>query len=292
MRIGIVGHLAIDEIVFEDKEIESIGGPISYSGVLASFLGFSTIPVTKFGYDLKKEWINWLKERGINLDERSRVTDHPTTRYRIILKGNDRVMYLKAKCKDIDKNEFEFDSDGTIISPIAGELRKDFLREIPGEFRALDPQGLLRNFDPNGKVSLKPIDLEYLKGIDIIKVDLDEAKTLTDMEGLDAAHQLLKHVKMVLLTDAPRSVYLLDRGHGYKIKIPKVRVEDTTGAGDIMLSVFVCSYLKEQDELWALSQAIAITTKSLQKRGIEKVSGIEDFEELSELIYDTAKSFS
>lgn len=292
MRLGIVGHVSIDELVFGDEELESIGGAVSYSGIISSRVGFKVIPVTKFGYDMKEKWLGWLRERGIDLNEGVRSRSSPTTRYRIVIKGAEREMYLKEKCEEIGEEALEFDADGAIVSPIARELDEHLVVRIPGEFRALDPQGILREFGPDGKVGLRSLDPSFMRGIDLVKVDLEEAKALTGFDGLDAVHSLLKLVGMVLLTDAPNGVYLLHEGGGYRLNVPKVEVRDTTGAGDLLLSSFVCSYLKDNDARWAFSEALSISALSLRGRGIEKVEWLEGFEELSEELHDSLRSLS
>ena len=291
MRLGIVGHVSVDELEFEDEVLECLGGAMSYAGSIASGMGFGVIPITKFGRDLKEEWIRWLYERGVRLREEQR-SERPTTRFRIVLSGGGRELFLKERCEDIGEGELEFDADGTVVSPIAGEVDARILKWVPGEFRALDPQGFLRGFEPDGRVYLKPTSPEFLRGFDVVKVDLEEAKALTGLEGLDAALLLLKLAGMVLLTDPPNRVYLLYRGGGYRIGIPKVEVRDTTGAGDLLLASFVCLYLKENDAKWALSNALAISSLALKERGIEKVDRVRGFEELGEELYDRAERFS
>ena len=60
----------------------------------------------------------------------------------------------------------------------------------------------------------------------------------------------------------------------YTIFLPKIRLTDTTGLGDIFCSTFVCTMLKEKDFLWALSFAGGAAQSALESKafGLEKVS--------------------
>src|SRR3989304_7755539 len=123
LRIGILGHIAIDTISSKDFEISSLGGPPCYAGLAAIRLGCDVTLVTKVGVDFPDEYSIWLSKNNLNFSEGARSAKSRTTRFRIRLGNDGRTLQLVSRCDDI--SDFQLNNlevDGAILSPIAGEI--------------------------------------------------------------------------------------------------------------------------------------------------------------------------
>jgi sugar/nucleoside kinase (ribokinase family) len=175
-------------------------------------------------------------------------------------------------CEEI--NFQENDDDGTIISPVFGEISLETYSKIKNScnFVLLDPQGFLREKNSNNEIYLKKNTLD-LKNIDAIKMNPDELHALTGLSGHEGIKQLQKlGIQYVIYTNK-QEISLLVKDKLYTIFLPKMNLTDTTGIGDIFCSTFVCTMLKEKDFLWALSFAGGAAQSSLESKafGLEKV---------------------
>ncbi|MEM2635178.1 MAG: PfkB family carbohydrate kinase [Nitrososphaerales archaeon] len=289
MKIAIAGHVAIDTIISKDFQITSLGGPPCYAGLTARNLNSNVWLITKIGYDFPDQYMVWLSKNQLNFAKDFRSQIKPTTHFKIILKDNERELYLQAKCEDIEVTQLDSLSfDGMIVSPIVGEISLDFLKRVSkvSSIIYLDPQGFLRAFNSYGKCYLKPIEYEIEKWAKIMKVDNEEAFQITGQKDLKQASIILrkKGVSIVLATDK-RCVLLFYENNSYKIPTPSVKVIDTTGAGDIFAGAFLTTYLKCNDPLWSACVATTASSISIQYRGLAKIPESKKIYSEAELLY-------
>ena len=268
MKVGIFSHCTIDTIVYENEQYEAPGGPASYCSFTTRKQKHDVHLYTKFGSNYPLE--DFFKENKIITHDA--LSSKNTTKFRIELNDSDRKLFVENMCEDI--NFLENDDDGTIISPVFNEISLDTYSKIKdcGNFIFLDPQGFLREKNSNSEISLKKTSLD-LNRINAIKVNPDELYALTGLTGNDGITQLQKlGIEYVIYTNK-QEISLLVKDKLYTIFLPKMRLTDTTGLGDIFCSTFVCTMLKEKDFLWALSFAGGAAQSALESKafGLEKV---------------------
>ena len=227
MKIDIFSHCTIDEIVSDGKSTEAAGGPACYAGLTAKSLKFDVELHTKIGSDFG--YRDLLEKNKIFITQNS-ITTNPTTRFLVEISGTDRSLYLKSKCVPIEFDKLK--TDGCIVSPVFDEIAQDSFERIKkdSKFILLDPQGFLRRTDKNNKIYLEKTEMN-LSNISTIKVDLDEAYSLTGQTGFDAMLILQKKgIEHVLLTNK-REITMLVKDRLYHLTIPNLQVYDTTGVG-------------------------------------------------------------
>lgn len=268
MKVGIFSHCTIDTIVYENEQYEAPGGPASYCSYTTRKQKHDVNLYTKFGSNYPLE--DFFKENKIITHDA--LSSKNTTKFRIELNGSDRKLFVENMCEEI--NFLENDDDGTIISPVFDEISLDTYSKIKncGNFIFLDPQGFLREKNSNSEISLKNTSLD-LDNISAIKTNPDELYALTGLTGNDGIKQLQKlGIEYVIYTNK-QEISLLVKDKLYTIFLPKMRLTDTTGLGDIFSSTFVCTMLKEKDFLWALSFAGGAAQSALESKafGLEKV---------------------
>lgn len=287
MKLAIFSHCTIDEISKNGQVVETAGGPASYCGITAKNMKFDVELHTKVGQDFKFE--TDLENNGIFIPKDA-LCNSSTTRFLLKIFGTERELYLKTKCEPIEFDKS--DADGAIVSPVFDEVSEEILdrtRENFG-FLLLDPQGYLRRIDNNNKVYLEKTLLDLSK-VTAIKVDPDEAFYLTGANDLDAMLVLQKKgVKHVLYTNK-RDITLLVKDRLYRLQIPNVKIDDTTGVGDIFCAAFACSYMKENDALWAICFAVGAAQAALETKatGLLKIPYSGDIEQNAAYLYNLVK---
>ena len=211
------------------------------------------------------------------LDNFNILTEDPlsqqmTTKFKILLDGAERRLFVQEKCEEIEFVENK--TDGLIISPVFDEISLDVYNKIKNtsDFVMLDPQGFLRKKTPDNEIILENSKIDLSK-ISAIKTNSDEIKALTGFVGDEAMNFLQKQgIEHVILTDK-QNISLLVKDKIYSINLPKLKLYDTTGIGDIFCSTFCCTMLKERDFLWALCFAGGAAQAAIENKkiGLEKI---------------------
>jgi sugar/nucleoside kinase (ribokinase family) len=201
--------------------------------------------------------------------------------------GTERDLYLKTRCDPIES--IKSDADGAIVSPVFDEISEDTLDNIKEnfDFTLLDPQGYLRRTASDNKVFLEKTNLDLSK-ITAIKSDPDEAFYLTGLKEKEAMLALQKKgVKHVLYTNK-QNITMLVKDRIYHLKIPNMKINDTTGVGDIFCASFTCSFLKEKDPIWAICFAVGAAQAALESgaTGLNKVPAGGDTERNAAYLYN------
>ncbi|HSB84340.1 MAG TPA: PfkB family carbohydrate kinase [Nitrosarchaeum sp.] len=287
MKIAIFSHCTVDEISREGKTVETAGGPACYCGLTARNLKFDVEFHTRVGPDFVYK--EMLEKNKIFITQRS-ISDVPTTRFSLEIIGTERNLYLKKKCLPIEYEKS--DADGCIISPVFDEISQETLGKLKKDFKftMLDPQGFLRRIDENNKIYLEKTDLD-LSNISAIKVDVDEAYSLTGQSGKEAMISLQKKgVEHVLYTNK-REITVLVKDKLYFLTIPSNQVYDTTGIGDIFCSTFSCTFLKEKDFFWAMCFAVGSAQAAIETRatGLGKIPSRGAIETNASYLYNLVK---
>ena len=299
MNLTIVSNLVMDTILGEDGiATESIGGPPCYAGFTATNLGFTINIVTRFGKDLKEEYTNILNKRGITLGP-SGMSILPTTKFLIQTLGRSRMLSLESNCDKIRLTDVEhIKTDGWLVSPVLDEVPEavlEYIRNNPGKknFVMLDPQGFTRIVDPFGMIVVKNETHLNLKNISAIKLDTAELGSMTGgVFGLSGIKKIHTHygVKFVLHTEEG-IIHFSDANTHFWLNLPHVQIPDSTGIGDIISSAFSCTFMRENDVVWAFCFAVGAAAAAIDSkcRGVEKIPRRSKVEENASYYYNTLK---
>jgi sugar/nucleoside kinase (ribokinase family) len=282
--VVVAGHVAIDQIIDSPDQVTpriALGGSASYSALSLTSLGYANSIVTKVGIDFPEAWCSFLQNKGGIDIERFRVSAK-TTSFRIDRSIEPRKLWLISRCKDISIVDFQnyigrTSHDQTLVlNPIAGEISLSLLDRLSKEFDfvLVDSQGFVRRISKKtSEVSMHSgLDISSLSGVDVLKADKLELCAWSGSRDLDSSiRQISKFVHYILLTSGGESLDLLEDG---KLKLSarprNVHVEDTTGAGDIMLAVFGAEYYRTKDIKDALAKSVSAASLAVRKSGIEK----------------------
>ena len=299
MKVAILSNLVVDQIVSRDmKSSQSLGGPAAYCGITASKFGFDTTLFTHFGKDLDTKYLEYLKIQGISFNVTNSV-DLPTTKFILRNFEKDRKLILESKCSALDIEEIKSaKSDCWIISPVFDEVSLDLLQYLVSaiennQFIMLDPQGYTRSVDSAGRISIRSnIDIP-ISSVNGIKLDSQEISCITNgLQGIDGMKKIHSKYKIdyVLYTE-DQIIHLLERERRYWLELPKIDTSDSTGLGDIIVSSFACTIVKEKDSVWAFCFAAGALTAALQTKevGIKKIPSRSAIEENASYYYNIMK---
>ena len=268
MKLAIFSHCVIDSISIGESFYETAGGPACYASLTANNQKFDVELFTKFGNDFDYE--KFLSNNKIKFE--NALSDKPTTRFKIEISDSNRALFLENICEPIEYTGTQ--ADGFLVSPIFNEISAQTFERIKKDsnFFFLDPQGFLRRIDANKKIFLEKTDFD-LSNISAIKVNPEEITSLVGNSDIDAMKVLQKKgVEHILYTNK-RDISMLFRDRIYSLKLPDIKIYDTTGIGDIFGTTFCCTMLKEKDSLWAFCFAGGAAQVALESKqvGLEKV---------------------
>lgn len=279
----LAGHTVIDEVIDRKGQTVprlSLGGPLSYSSLALSGLGYPLQAITKIGEDLPEEYSTLLKEKA-RLDITNFVAKgKKTTRFLINRSSEPRRLWLLSKCANLslaDFSKYPRSGKALIVNSVAGEVSLSILSRVSREFDHVfvDSQGFVRRFDRRniGAVSLRSgLDISSLSGVDFLKADRFEFAAWTGSPDFqNSIRQISKFVKYLLITSGPRNVEVYEGTRlRWRAKPIEVKTLDTTGAGDIFLAMFAAAFCETGKIEGALQQGISAASLAVQVPGIEK----------------------
>ncbi|HVB94977.1 MAG TPA: PfkB family carbohydrate kinase [Nitrososphaerales archaeon] len=276
MNVLVAGFITIDRIELNLRQITSIGGPPCYAGLVCARFGFDVTPLTKVGPDFPDEQIVWLARNGLQLRAIDRSSTKKTTRFKLVNKGEERSLYLVERCEDLSVEQVpDKQFNAALISPLAHEVSTQVFEEVRkrSDFCFLDPQGFVRMFDASGRVVIDSwSDEKILGNVDALKMDLEEANALTGTwDGKAALVKLSKKVRKAVVTRGGEPALVLDGNRISQVEVPKVKVVDSTGAGDIFAGSLISCFLRSRDFLWSCCFGMAASSLSLTSIALSKI---------------------
>ncbi len=293
MKALVAGFLTIDTILLPIRTITSIGGPPSYAGLICSRFGLEVFALTRIGLDFPDDQLVWLARNGINLRAIDK-SSKKTTRFRIEGDGASRNLFLLSRCDDLSLDQLpDTKFDASLISPIAHEISPELLKAIVdrSDFTFLDPQGFVRTFDSRGQASITSLkEAGVVTSVDALKMDRDEAYAVTGKtEAREALTKLSSMgVRRALVTQGGEMCHILEGKKIYGVHVPKVKIVDSTGAGDILGGTLVASYLRSRDFLWSACFGIAASSLSLNLIALSKIDLPISVDEQARRLYSLA----
>jgi sugar/nucleoside kinase (ribokinase family) len=257
-----VGHLTIDSIFLPSRQTPFVvlGGSSTYVCFAARRLDARVSVVSKVGSDFPEAYLWWLGQEGVDSSGVTRVQDAQTTHFELLYNCDlsERVLRLKTRTPPLTLEDLPnpLKAKAIHIAPIAGEITYEVAEKLRSctDLLSLDPQGLVRDFDENGKVTLGSLkDKRVLELVDIFKSSSNEIEAVTGQSGLESAIRAVHDhgVKIVIVTLGPNgaAVSVEDAVHNVPAYKPE-KLVDPTGAGDAFIGGFLAEYVRGEDCAW------------------------------------------
>ncbi|MEM2121190.1 MAG: carbohydrate kinase family protein [Candidatus Woesearchaeota archaeon] len=114
---------------------------------------------------------------------------------------------------------------------------------------------------------------KIIENAEIIILNKQEAQLISEKEQIKEQLIFLKnHVKnVVVITDGKNGAFAFDGEYFYRCKVPKVKVKETTGAGDAFASSFVYGIIKRADVEFALKCGLCNSISVVQNLGAQNI---------------------
>lgn len=251
MSIVVVGSVALDSIETPSGKMENaLGGSATYFSIAASFFNTDIRLVAVIGSDFPREYIDLLKNKGIDLEGLERA-DGKTFRW----KGSYGFSLGSAKTLSTELNVFEKfvpkipdrykNSEYVFLANINPELQIDVLKQIKNSKLVVCDTMNLWIAERKEKL------LNTIKHVDIFIINDEEAKQLTGEAKVDMAGRKILELgpRRVIIKKGEHGAVTITRNSYFSIPAyPLKLVVDPTGAGDSFAGGFM-GYLASTGEI-------------------------------------------
>lgn len=273
-----MGHLSIDHISVPERSTPFVvlGGSVAYVSFAARRLDAQAAIVSKVGNDFPAAYMWWLRQEGINISQVIKLENAETTRFELRYSRDlsYRTLQLKSKAAPITVEDLpnSLKARAVHIAPISGEITYEVTEKLRSctEILSLDPQGVIRNFDENGNMTLKSLaDKRMLGLVDVYKSSLREIQAVTGLSDTNSAMKAVHEYgpKIVIATLGAEGAAVLVEGtiHHVPAYTPE-KIVDPTGAGDAFIGGFLAEYAYGEDCSWC--SCVGCAAASLVVEGI------------------------
>lgn len=274
----LLGHITADLT----PDGRKLGGTVSYAAPIANSFNHRVGVVTSAAA---------CEPLLANLDENIRLSvraSKATTTFENIYPPNaSRVQYIHALASPIEYDDVPVgwvNAPLVHLAPLVAEIAPEIVNKFADASVMVTPQGWLRKWDAEGKVSFKRwFDADVLSKVDIIVFSKHDVLAAPEME-----YEFAGAVKHCLVTDgANGGIYYLD---GVPTNFPPHLVEevDPTGAGDVFASSLLSSLpLLDHNMHAAIRVAARLAAISVTHPGVYTFSP----EEVEQAIRDARQEF-
>jgi sugar/nucleoside kinase (ribokinase family) len=263
----VIGHVAHDLA----PEGSRMGGTVAYSALTARALGMRVGIVTASGPETSLEPLSGIPVVSLESPR--------STTFENIYTEHGRIQYLRAQATRIDLNrvpELWRRSPIIHLGPIANEVDALLPESFSPALLGLTPQGWMRQWDVEGRVSLgewpnKDAALALAGAVVLSREDVNGDEELIET----MAHQ----TRVLVVTEGPEGAVLYWNGDRRRFRAPVVTEVDPTGAGDIFAAAFFIRLLTTRDPWEATRFATLIATCSVTRVGLQGIATPREVEE-------------
>ena len=263
----IMGHISIDENIYQGETVKEIGGAVVYSSCASYAIGHKTGILTKLSFQNK----NCLET--FTIPEKDIFTLHSknTTSIRNIYHSADRERRTCTALSVADPFTID-DIPNNINSQIyhfAGLISREFDNEMikflhnKGKV-ALDVQGFLRTVGENKEMVFKDWKekKECLPFIDYLKTDAAEAEIMTGAKDRKIAAEMLFEwgAKEIMIT-YNKEVLIYNGIKHYTFPLKPRNLSGRSGRGDTCFSAYITERADKEIEEALLFAAALVSLK-------------------------------
>ena len=263
----VIGHVAHDLT----PQGHRLGGTAAYSALTARALGVKVGIVTASGPETSLLTLNDIPI--VSLD-----TPQSTT-FENIYTDHGRIQYLRAQAARIDFDAVPQtwrNSPIIHLGPIADEMESVLPASFQPSLLGLTPQGWMRQWDAEGRVSLGEWNYSETALANAGAVVISRE----DVNGNDELIERMAHqTRILVVTEGPAGSVLYWNGDRRRFRAPEVREVDPTGAGDIFAAAFFIRLLNTRDPWAAARFATQLASCSVTRVGLEGIATPREIED-------------
>jgi len=280
----IMGHISIDENIYQRETVKETGGAVVYSSCASYAIGHKTGILTKLSFQDKDR----LETFTIPEKDIFTLNSKNTTSIRNIYHSADRE---RRTCTALSvADPFTIDDIPNNINSqiyhfaglISGEFDNEMIKFLHNKGKvALDVQGFLRTVGKNKEMIFKDWKekKEYFPSIDYLKTDAAEAEVITGTKDRKIAAEMLFEwgAKEIMITHNKEVLIYNGKKH-YTSPLKPRNLSGRTGRGDTCFSAYITERADKEIEE-ALLFASALVSLKMEKPGPFKGSrdDVEDY---------------
>ena len=283
MDLLLVGYLVVDVIVTRGTLRRRLGGTAAYGSFAALKHRVRPHVVSKIGLDFPDEYLMFLSRSGVDISHVQVSRSMPTTKFKHVYEGEERISYLLSRCEDILLGDIPLEKvkgNPVIVGALVGEVPPDVVQEIAERAAMVvtDIQGYVRRVDEKRRIYLTatPEAKLVIPLSDIVHAEVSEAKAVYgDAEPAQLAEKMVKDgAGISLVTLGSLGAYVATSQKTYYVPAAEASaIIDRTGAGDVFTTVFAIEYMNTGDVREAAAYAAAAASFLVEKPGF---NGLRD----------------
>lgn len=263
----VVGHIAMD--ITPDGL--RLGGTAAYAGLTARAMGLRVGIVTSHGPKASLDALNGISIVSIPAKHSTMFENIKTE------DGRKQILHHRAETLRLEHIPEGWRKTPIIhVAPIAREVDANLPGQLPHPLIGLTPQGWMRTWDENGRVSATAWGnseqaLRHAGGVvfsaDDISHNLEQVETM--------AHQ----TRLLCLTEAAAGCVLYWNGDRRRFRAPVMNEVDSTGAGDIFAAAFFIRLHATRDPWEAARFATQLASRSVTRVGLDGIPTQKEIDE-------------
>ncbi|MEN6300648.1 MAG: PfkB family carbohydrate kinase [Anaerolineaceae bacterium] len=267
----VIGHI-VQDITPNGMRI---GGSAAYAALTAKALGLRPGIVT-----------SWSMETTSPLLADIPIVNFPSevsTTFENIMTPEGRLQYLYKVAPSLGYNLIPDSWRNTPIihlGPVAQEVDPTLVRHFPSSFIGVSPQGWLRTWDEQGRVTCSewPEASFVLQGADAAVLSLE------DVDNQESRiEEMAAFCHVLAVTEGKEGSRVYWNGDARRFSALRVTEIDSTGAGDIYAAAFFIRLHQTHNPWEAARFATALASYSITRYGLE---GIPTQEEINECMVE------
>ncbi len=271
--VCIVGHVTRDVIRSGDARRSGAGGVAYYASLALHRLGRRVAVITKMAKEDREELLSELEREGITVF--SGDSTETTVFDNEYCEGNldSRVQTVTSVAEPFTSSDLgSVSARWFYLGPLLScDMSVEFVETVEKRGKvALDAQGLIRKIEGKEIHSVRPAETKELIGpVSLLKVDADEAATLSEANGREDAARRLHAFgpQEVILTFGSKGSMIFENGRFYVIDPIAGKEVDATGCGDTYLAAYLDRRLASNDPGFSGRFAAAAATLALEQEG-------------------------
>jgi hypothetical protein len=240
-----------------------LGGTVSFASLTAAALEYTPGLVTACGPDLDLSPLDGLPLAAVPSAE--------STTFENLYHAGGRTQFIRGRATPLTAEAIPLHwlrAPVIHLAPLAGEVAPDVAAGLSGAFVGVTPQGWLRRWDDQGRVTTAleawPLVAEAVAYASAVVFSLDDID-----RDWAVAEQWAKQARVLVVTQSAEGCTVFVRGQGARqLSAPPQREVDPTGAGDIFAAAFFIN-LYETDDPWASARfANQVAALSVTRSGL------------------------
>jgi sugar/nucleoside kinase (ribokinase family) len=239
------------------------GGAATYSSRMAHALGCQVQVVTSLRPDVD------VRPALADVEVVNYPAEHTTTFENVYTSaGRHQTLHAVAERLTPERFPAALAADIVHLAPIAQEVDLAWLERFPGALLGVTPQGWLRQWDSQGRISPTGWTeaAEVLPRADVVIISSED---VAHDEAL--VQRWAAQARLLVVTRGAHGCTVHQHDSVTAVPTQSVEIVDATGAGDIFAASFLVKLRQTGDPIAAARFANCLASQSITRRGLESI---------------------